>query len=66
MSELPSFVEFEAQVSAAMLKHFGITWNDASGEVQLLEKARAEGRSPDEFVTWFGERYDLNPVQSNW
>jgi hypothetical protein len=58
--------DYEAAVSAAMQRHYGISWNDASGELAPLQTALEEGVEPEEFVLRFGERYDLEPVQTRW
>jgi hypothetical protein len=58
--------EFEAAVSAEMRRLYGITWEDACGDDDTLVLALANGRSPAEFVYWFGERYDFEPVNSLW
>lgn len=58
--------EFETAVSAEMKKRYGITWEDACGDVEPLIAALAEGRHPAEFVHCFGERYDLQEIAKNW
>ena len=55
---------YRDRVSAAMKKRYGITWDDAAGDVEPLETAMRDGMTPDEFVRWFGERYNLIPVNS--
>lgn len=64
MSSQAIMSEYEAAVSNTMQKRYGITWQDASGDTQPLESAIADGWTPEQFVRWFGERYDLEPVSS--
>ena len=44
-------------VSAAMLKRWGITAEDAGWGSEDYELS--DGQSPEEFVEWYGEKYDL-------
>jgi hypothetical protein len=64
MKDGSTLVDYEAEVSRTMTKLYGITWHDASGERELLTKAIEAGRTPEEFVQWFGNRYDLEPRQT--
>jgi hypothetical protein len=61
MKQSTTLVDYEARVSRAMTELYDITWHDASGETELLAKAIEADRMPEEFVRWFGERYDLEP-----
>jgi hypothetical protein len=60
---MDEFDRYEAAVSEAMLKEYGVTWRDACGDREPLERAMAEGLSPEAFVRYFGERYDLIPMR---
>jgi hypothetical protein len=55
---------YERAVSDAMLKLYGLTWADACGDTEPLTRAQADGWTPEQFVQWFGEKYDLEPRSS--
>ncbi len=51
---------YRAQVlPAEMQRRYGLAWLDACGDDEPLVRARSAGRSPAEFVAWWGEKYDL-------
>jgi hypothetical protein len=55
--------EYEARVSAIMAKRYGLTWDDASGDHEPLERALDDEQAPDEFVEWFAEKYGLERIE---
>lgn len=55
--------QFTDEVSTIMKRDYGLTWQDAAGDLQPLENALADGLSPQEFVRIFAERYDLTPLE---
>lgn len=65
MNRNPSISNYEAAVSAAMRATYGISWRDACGDAEPLQCALHDGLSPEEFVHWWGEHYDLSPVRSD-
>lgn len=56
---------YRQDVSDEMLKVYGITWSDACGDLEPLLQARKDGKSPEDFVAWFGNKYDLTP-KKDW
>lgn len=62
MSE--KFESFARSVDEELLKGYGISWKDASGDSDLLVQAFQGGETPEEFVQWFAQKYDLTPVDS--
>jgi hypothetical protein len=62
MAQTLTSVQYRAAVSEAMQRTFGISWHEASGDQEPLDRAQAGGQSPQEFVDWWGEKYDLEPV----
>jgi len=54
--------EYRYAVSKEMERVYGITWADASGDDDLLEKCRAS-IDPSDFVQWWGQKYDLTPKE---
>jgi hypothetical protein len=65
MNDKTSISHYEAAVSYAMKMTYGISWQDACGDVAPLHSALEDGSSPEEFVRWWGERYDLVPVRAD-
>lgn len=59
----PDLTQYRDAVSAEMERQYGITWHDASGDMEPLERAIARGDTPEDFVSWWGEKYDLEPVE---
>lgn len=57
---------YEEAVSREMKRLYGITWNDAGGEDELLVREMRDGTTPDEFALWWGEKYDLRRVDWDW
>lgn len=53
---------YRDEVSVAMIKKYGISWADACGDSEPLEAAMEEKQTPQEFVDWWGDKYDLDPV----
>ena len=54
--------EYRYAVSRRMLTVYGIDWADACGEDAPLLQAIGDGESAEEFVDWFGRKYDLDPL----
>lgn len=57
---------YKAEVDRVMQAKYGITWDDAAGDPEPIEDAMAGGESPEEFVDWWGEKYDLTPAGGGW
>lgn len=55
-------------VSTAMETRYGISWSDACGDDEPLVRAKAHSMTPEDFVRWWGDRYDLEPlaVTNGW
>ena len=56
-------MQYLEAVSAEMQRVYGISWQEASGDAEPLERAQTAGQSPVEFVDWFGTKYDLIPKE---
>lgn len=56
---------FRRGIDALMLEMYAIDWQDAVGDIEPLERAIEMGETPEEFVRWFGEKYDLC-LKANW
>lgn len=52
---------YRDEVSRLLHHTYALTWQDASGEDELLARALNAGESPRDFVRWFAEKYDLTP-----
>jgi hypothetical protein len=48
--------EYEDAVSTEMKGRYGLTWQDASGDAEPVTAALRNGKSPEEFVAWWGGR----------
>ena len=61
------FETWKRQVDKAMVQKYAIDTTDAGlGEEELLKHWQQEP-SATEFVTWYGEKYDLTPLADwNW
>lgn len=57
------FDEWKEEVNEEMKKQWGITWHDASGDIEPLRNGYEQGDSPKEFATWWGDKYDLDPKE---
>lgn len=55
--------DYRHAVSVQMLTVYNIDWNDACGEDRPLLSALEDGWSADEFVDWWGRKYDLDPLR---
>jgi hypothetical protein len=53
------FIEYWEAVDAAMLKFFGIDTSDAGIDEALIASAQEENQTPEDFVRWYGGKYDL-------
>ena len=54
--------EYRYAVSKQMLTIYGIDWDDACGEDGPLLSAIDDSWTAEEFVDWFGRKYDLDPL----
>jgi hypothetical protein len=54
---------YQVAVSAELLREYGLTWQDACGDMEPLLRAIADGLRPADFVQDFAERYELEPVR---
>ena len=57
---------YREQVSTEMQRRYGINWQDACGDDDPLIRGREAGRTPAEFVAWWGEKYDLIERADFW
>lgn len=57
---------FKAQVSSLLERDWCVTWADACGDDQPLITAQGAGFSPEQFVEWFSEKYDLVRFDDAW
>ena len=54
--------DYRHAVSVQMLTVYGIDWSDACGEDEPLLSALNDGWLAEEFVDWFGRKYDLDTL----
>lgn len=60
--DTPRFRRYRFAVSERMKQVYGIDLCDAGIDDQPVLKAYQDGWTADDFVSWFGEKYDLTPV----
>jgi hypothetical protein len=53
--------QYRSLVSGAMVRDYGVTWDAACGDSEPLERALEDGESPEQFVAWWGDKYDMIP-----
>jgi hypothetical protein len=60
------FDNWREQVDRIFLKEYGIDLEDAGADDESLIKAFDDDETPKEFVEWFGNKYDLDPISGGW
>lgn len=58
--------EYRAEVDRWCRKLYVASWNDLCGDDDMLTSMLADGWSAEQFVRWFGEKYDLEEHHSDW
>lgn len=58
-----SFIKYWDDVDRIMLKTYGIDTSDAGIDANEIASAQEANMSSTEFVQWWGEKYDLTPLQ---
>lgn len=56
-----TFGDWRAAVDRRLFEVYGITIDDAGIEHQQLSNHWEENEPPNDFVEWFGLKYDLDP-----
>lgn len=52
--------EFAAEVDVISKKRFGLVYTDEQGTDNALTSAFENNETPNEFVTWWGDKYGLS------
>jgi hypothetical protein len=60
--EKKTFEDWKAEFEKILMDKYGITINDCTDEEQLKTEFK-DGSSPQEFVDWIGEKYDLQTIK---
>ena len=60
MSGTPTIGAWKRQVDALMTRDYAIDTDDAGLSDEEIARYFADGDTPDEFVRWFAEKYDLD------
>ncbi len=58
-SQTRDFVGWKSDADSIMLKIYGIDTNDADLDDERLRSHWITGDTPDAFVEWFAQKYDL-------
>ena len=53
------FKTWKKQVDELFRERYRTSWTDLCGDDTVLVAAKAAGDTPDKFVEWFAEKYDL-------
>lgn len=51
-------------MSKMLKKHYGLTINDAGWDEVELKKFHGDGDTPQEFLEWWAEKYDIDRVDT--
>lgn len=54
--------QFLARVDSFMVKRYGITWADACGDREDIERAARDREQPEEWAEAWAIKYDLEPI----
>ena len=60
MSEPVPFIDYLNAVDDLLQARYGVTSRDA--DMEQIAAAQDAGETPEKFVDWFGEHYDLTPL----
>jgi len=60
-----TLIRYEVAVSSELLKEYALTWADACGDQEVLERAFDDQLTVREFVNWFAQKYGLTPRRSD-
>ena len=68
MHNEPGVAAYRARVCTEMYRRYGSVWDDVCGDDHPLIRASEAGRTPAEFVEWWGEKYALleRPAPARW
>ncbi len=60
MNERASIAEWKRHVDALMKRDYAIDTDDAGLSDEEIARHFADGDTPEDFVSWFAEKYDLD------
>jgi hypothetical protein len=60
------FAEWQRAVDRRLKEIYAITIEDAGVEDDFLRTHWEEKEPPFEFVLWYGNKYDLDPIDAIW
>jgi hypothetical protein len=60
------FVDWRRIVDLRLREVYAITAEDAGFEDEYLKSHWVDKEPPFEFVRWYGEKYDLEPIRPLW
>jgi hypothetical protein len=64
MNDSSAITTWKRQVDALMKRDYAIDTDDAGLGEEDIARFFADGDTPEEFVNWFAEKYDLNRCDS--
>lgn len=54
-----SFAQWAEAFDKELKRRTGITWQDASGDMDVLKRYYEDGHPPEKDVLWYIEKYEL-------
>lgn len=54
-----SYIEYLKQIESVLLLKYGLTIQDSGIELDAIAEAQEAGWSAEEYVEWFGSKYNL-------
>jgi len=58
-----TFDEWAMEVDRLCRAHLACSWNDLCGDKEPLERSYRCEESPEDFVRWWTQKYDLEPLK---
>jgi hypothetical protein len=58
-----TYAKFRNRVLSLLKSEYGLEANDVDN--YQIETAYNNQSTPEEFVTWFADKYDLDPIRAN-
>ena len=55
---------WKMKVKRLIKERTGCTWEDLCGDEEILDKSYQDDDTPEEFVEWYCEKYDLDDVRT--
>lgn len=57
-----TYEDWKQEVDQLFISHYGASWADLCGDDEPLRNAYEGNESPSDFVEWWADKYNLDPV----